>query len=642
MQKWLMKNRNRLTAITGILIVLAFAAKWLFKSETAESGLLLAASLIGGFPIAASAWQALKVKVISIDLLVTLAILGAFVIQEFEESAIVAFLFLFGAYLEQRTLAKTRSAIKKLVEMVPETALRQTADGDFEEVDLDDLDEGDILLVKTGGKIPVDGEVVSGSGTANEASITGESMPLGKKPGAPVYAGTILENGTIRIKAEKVGDETTFGKIIELVEEAQDSKSQAERLIDRFSKYYTPVVLLLAIIVGLISQDLELAVTILVLGCPGALVIGVPVSNVAGIGNGAKQGILFKGSEVITKFSKVDTIMFDKTGTLTYGDPRVSQVKKYGQGQLAEQLLVSVEKESAHPLAKAITGYYEDLEAKEVEASQVLQGGGIVAQVAGQQVLVGNRYLLDQYHVPVTKEMEKDMEELASAGNSLVLVAVNGQLELALGLKDEIRAGVKEDLAALKKLGVKNLLLLSGDNQKTVDLVAEELGLTEAYGQLLPEDKAEFVKKRQAAGEIVAFVGDGINDSPSLARADIGIAMGSGTDVAIETSNVVLMNGSFDRIPRALALAKATRRNMIENITIALAVVAVLLVSVLASSWMNMAIGMFVHEGSILVVILNAMRLLAYRSKLQKSRKLIENNFSQATGPYTKGSESIQ
>lgn len=642
MQKWLMQNRNRLTAITGILIVLAFAAKWLFKSETAESGLLLAASLIGGFPIAASAWQALKVKVISIDLLVTLAILGAFVIQEFEESAIVAFLFLFGAYLEQKTLAKTRSAIKELVEMVPETALRQTADGDFEEVDIDDLDEGDILLVKTGGKIPVDGEVVFGSGTANEASITGESMPLGKKPGDPVYAGTILENGTIRIKAEKVGDETTFGKIIELVEEAQDSKSQAERLIDRFSKYYTPVVLLLAIIVGLISQDLELAVTILVLGCPGALVIGVPVSNVAGIGNGAKQGILFKGSEVITKFSKVDTIMFDKTGTLTYGDPRVSQVRKYGQGQLAEQLLVSVEKESAHPLAKAITGYYEDLEAKEVEASQVLQGGGIVAQVAGQQVLVGNRYLLDQYHVPVTKEMEKDMEELASAGNSLVLVAVNGQLELALGLKDEIRAGVKEDLAALKKLGVKNLLLLSGDNQKTVDLVAEELGLTEAYGQLLPEDKAEFVKKWQATGEIVAFVGDGINDSPSLARADIGIAMGSGTDVAIETSNVVLMNGSFDRIPRALALAKATRRNMIENITIALAVVAILLVSVLASSWMNMAIGMFVHEGSILVVILNAMRLLAYRSKLQKSRKLIENNFSQAAGPYTKGIESIQ
>lgn len=642
MQKWLMQNRNRLTAITGVLIVLAFAAKWLFKSETGASGLLLVASLIGGFPIAASAWQALKVKVISIDLLVTLAILGAFVIQEFEESAIVAFLFLFGAYLEQKTLAKTRSAIKELVEMVPETALRQTEAGDFEEVDLDDLDEGDILLVKTGGKIPVDGEVVSGSGTANEASITGESMPLGKKPGDPVYAGTILENGTIRIKAEKVGDETTFGKIIELVEEAQDSKSQAERLIDRFSKYYTPVVLLLAIIVGLISQDLELAVTILVLGCPGALVIGVPVSNVAGIGNGAKQGILFKGSEVITKFSKVDTIMFDKTGTLTYGDPRVSQVRKYGQGQLAEQLLVSVEKESAHPLAKAITGYYEDLEAKEVEASQVLQGGGIVAQVAGQQVLVGNRYLLDQYHVPVTKEMEKDMEELASAGNSLVLVAVNGQLELALGLKDEIRAGVKEDLAALKKLGVKNLLLLSGDNQKTVDLVAEELGLTEAYGQLLPEDKAEFVKKWQATGEIVAFVGDGINDSPSLARADIGIAMGSGTDVAIETSNVVLMNGSFDRIPRALALAKATRRNMIENITIALAVVAVLLVSVLASSWMNMAIGMFVHEGSILVVILNAMRLLAFRSKLQKSRKLIENNFSQAAGPYTKGIESIQ
>ncbi|GHV97706.1 hypothetical protein lacNasYZ03_09150 [Lactobacillus nasalidis] len=225
MQKWLMKNRDRLTAITGVLIVLAFAVKWLFKSEPAAGSLLLAASLAGGLPIATAAWQALRVKVISIDLLVTLAILGAFVIQEFEESAIVAFLFLFGAYLEQKTLAKTRSAVKELVEMVPETALRQTESGEFEEVALDDLEEGDIILVKTGGKIPVDGEVAAGSGTANEASITGESMPLGKKPGDAVYAGTILENGTIRIKAEKVGEETTFGKIIELVEEAQDSKS---------------------------------------------------------------------------------------------------------------------------------------------------------------------------------------------------------------------------------------------------------------------------------------------------------------------------------------------------------------------------------------------------------------------------------
>lgn len=616
MQKWLSGYRNWLTVITGVLIILAFAVKWFLSSEQGSAYLLFAASLVGGFPILVQAYQALRVKVISIDLLVTLAILGAFVINEFVESAIVAFLFLFGAYLEQRTLAKTRSAIKNLVELVPETTFRKAHNGDFEEVSVEEVEEGDILIVKTGGKIPVDGEVIFGAGTTNESSITGEPIPVSKGLGDKVFAGTILENGTIQLRTDKIGEDTTFGKIIELVEEAQDSKSKAERFIDQFSKYYTPAVLVLAILVWLISRNIKLAVTILVLGCPGALVIGVPVSNVSGIGNGARHGILFKGSDVITNFSKVDTILFDKTGTLTYGNPQVSQTIYYSSDRsLAESLLASVERESDHPLAKAIVNHYSGSVVEVIDSTEVVQGGGVVARIQNHQVLVGNSYLMNQYNIPFTNQMKSDIAGMEAEGNSIVLTAIDGQIALVVGIRDQIRQGVKEDLETLKNMGVKNLILLSGDNQGTVDLVTNQLGLTEAYGHLLPEDKAEFVRKRQASGEIVAFVGDGINDSPSLVLADIGIAMGNGTDVAIETSNVVLMNSDFHRIPHAIGLAKATRRNMIENIFISLLVVVVLLISVLSSSWMNMAIGMFVHEGSILLVILNAMRLLKYKRK---------------------------
>lgn len=435
-----------------------------------------------------------------------------------------------------------------------------------------------------------------------------------KKIGDSVYAGSIVENGTLQVIAEKVGEDTTFGKIINLVEEAQDSKSEVERFIDRFSRYYTPTVLVLSLLVGVITRNLELAVTILVLGCPGALVIGVPVSNVSGIGNGARHGILLKGSEVITRFSKVDTILFDKTGTLTYGKPQVSEVIGYTlDSQLAINYLVSVEAESDHPLARAIVDYYDITDVEVVTSSSTAEGGGIIATLDGHSLIVGNQSLLQKKRVQFSETAQRDRERLEQEGNSIVLVALDGILSLAIGIKDQIRTGLKEDLQRLKQFGVKNLIVLSGDNQGTVDLVAHELSLTQALGNLLPADKADYVKKLQADDQIVAFVGDGINDSPSLALADIGIAMGSGTDVAIETSNVVLMTSDFHHLVHALGLAKATRRNMIENIIIALAVVLVLLLSVAFSSWMNMAIGMFVHEASILVVIINGMRLLRYK-----------------------------
>jgi Cd2+/Zn2+-exporting ATPase len=610
----ILSRKNHITLMSLILIVTAFISKLGFGNTEIFLWALVIASVIGVAPISIQAYQALRVKVVSIDVLVTIAVVGAFLIRNFEESAIVTFLFLFGAYLEQRTLNKTRSAIKELTEMAPESALKQMDNGEFEMVEVDEVDVGDILLVKTGAKVPVDGTVVTGEGHINEASITGESLPVTKKKDSKVFAGTILENGTLQIIADRVGEDTTFGKIIELVEEAQDSKSEAERFIDRFSKYYTPAVLVLSFIVWLVSRDIELAITILVLGCPGALVIGVPVSNVAGIGNGAKHGVLLKGSEVIRDFSRVDTIVFDKTGTLTIGNPKVVDHIIYsGSSDEVLSYLSSVEKESDHPLANAVVEYIGDTKTHLIEKTDVIKGGGIIAKIGGHRMVIGNVALMERENVTLNKKVCEDISKMQSAGNSLVLASMDGELKVLMGIRDPIRPGVKKDLQKLKKLGVKNLVVLSGDNQETVDLVAKEIGLTEAHGHMLPNDKQDYIKELQAKGQIVAFVGDGVNDSPSLALAQIGIAMGSGTDVAIETSDVVLMNSDFGRLPHALGLAKATVNNMLQNILIAIGVVLILLVSVLFSEWMNMAIGMLVHEASILVVILNGMRLLGYK-----------------------------
>ena len=614
MQRYILSKKNSITLISAILIALAFFGRFSLDNMAIFNWSLIIASILGVAPIAIQAFQALKVKVVSIDVLVTIAVIGAVLIQNYEESAIVTFLFLFGSYLEQRTLNKTRSAIKELTELAPESALKQMENGEFEEVDVDDVDEGDILLVKTGAKVPVDGTVLTGEGHINEASITGESVPVSKRVDSEVFAGTILENGTIQIRSDRVGEDTTFGRIIELVEEAQDSKSEAERFIDRFSKYYTPAVLVLGFIVWLFSKDIELAITILVLGCPGALVIGVPVSNVAGIGNGARNGVLLKGSEVINDFSRVDTIVFDKTGTLTVGNPEVAEKEFYGNN--TEEVLgylASVERESDHPLAKAVLQDIGETTLSTVEETEVVKGGGIVAKIGVHRIAVGNVALMEKENVKLSEKAKKDVERFEKNGNSLVLTAVDGELKVLMGIRDQIRPGVKKDLQNLKKLGVKNLVVLSGDNQGTVDLVARELGLTEAHGHMLPEGKSAYIEKMQAKGQIIAFVGDGVNDSPSLALADIGIAMGSGTDVAIETSDVVLMNSDFSRLPHALGLTKSTSRNMKQNITIAVGVVLVLLASLLFSEWMNMSIGMLVHEASILVVILNGMRLLRYR-----------------------------
>ena len=615
-QKYVQNHNNQITLITAILIAAGYLSKYALNSLLGYNVILAVASVIAAVPIMMHAYQALKARVISIEFLVSIAVIGAFIIGEYNESAIVTFLFLFGSYLEERTLSKTRQSIKSLTEMAPTTATVVQADGTTEEVDVDDVDEGDIVLVKTGGSIPVDGQVVEGHGYTDEAVVTGESREVGKQVQDSVYSGTMLSDGYLKIEATKVGDDTTFAKIIELVEDAQDTKSHAEKFIDRFSQYYTPAVLIIAILVFIFSRDFKLAITVLVLGCPGALVIGAPVSNVAGIGNGAKRGILVKGGEAMDTFSKIDTFVFDKTGTLTKGNTSVSTVKNYGTNlPAALSMTARIESLSDHPLGRAIVSYTEgknyvfnDLE---VEDNQTVKGQGMVAQIDNHDVLAGNQKLMQARDVKLSSQQSQDLSDLQATGSSVVIVAVDGVVTLILGISDIIRPEVAQQLQDLRDKGAKHLVMLTGDNQATAQYVADQVGIDEVHAELMPEQKVEFVKKFQQAGRRVAFVGDGINDSPSIATADIGIAMGSGTDVAIETSDVVLMQSSFEALTHAYGLAKKTVLNTKENIVIAIGVVAFLLIGLIAG-FIYMASGMFVHEASILVVIFNAMRLISY------------------------------
>lgn len=617
LQALLKKYSNQLTGLSALLILIAYSGKYLLNSYFLWAFALLLATFIGLVPIAFQAVQALQFQQVSIELLVSIAVIAALLIQEYEESAIVTFLFAFGAFLEKKTLEKTRSSIKSLTEIAPSTALRISG----EIIDIDDVKINDELLVKTGAQIPVDGTIYEGAGFVNESSISGESAEIKKGVGDKVFAGTLLENGSLLIQAEKVGEDTTFGKIIELVEEAQDTKSSAEKFIDRFAKYYTPSVLVLSFLIFIVSQDIKLAITLLVLGCPGALVIGPPVSNVAGIGNGAKKGILIKGGNIMTNFSQTDLLLFDKTGTLTKGKTQVSITKNYGASTELINQVAMLESQSEHPLAKAIIDEIGKFTKVPLQNIEVIKGQGISAD----HLLIGNEKLLENHQIFLNAQQKNDLMKLQKNGLSTVLIA-DDKVRLLYGITDEIRPNVKETLTRLKKQGIKELIMLTGDNESTAQSIAQQVGISQVYANLLPEDKEKIVQDYKLAGKKVAFIGDGINDSPSIALADVGIAMSSGTDITIETSDIVLMSSNFDNLSYAHSLAKSTRKNMRQNILIALFVVIFLLSGLILGNssgfigqYVNMATGMFVHEASILLVILNAMRLIPHKKILSKN-----------------------
>ena len=610
MKRWIMKNETLFMWITLVLITIGFFFRFLTSMGGWEDRFLIAATVVAIWPVVIKAWQALMVKTFAIELLVTIAVIGALIIGEYVESSVVLFLFLFGSYLEKRTLEKTRSSIKELTDLAPQEAIRLDQKGGRETIPVEEVDEGDRLVILPGARVPVDGEVVDGEASINEAAVTGESVPVSKAEGDKVYAGTVADTGYMEMVAEKVGADTAFSKIIELVEEAQDSKSKTEKFLDRFSQWYTPGVALLSVLVYLVMRDVHLAITFLVIACPGALVIGAPVSTVAGIGNGAKNGTLIKGGDIMENLAKVDTLVFDKTGTLTKGKPEVTDVKLWSD-ELTEECLLSLvgkaETVSEHHLGKTIVQYVDqekiDYAGLEIETSEALKGHGLTATVKEADITIDSAQ--EDYAV--------DKEKL---GNTAIFVAVDGQLAALISIADKVREQAKEALQAMRNDGIERIIMLTGDNRHTAEVVANELGIDEFYAELLPEEKVEYVKQFKKEGATISMAGDGVNDAPAIATADVGLAMGDGgTDVSMETADVVLMADKLHQYAHAYSLAHATMSNMRQNIAIALITVAILLSGVLFGV-VNLSIGMLVHEGSVLLVILNAMRLIRFQPRI--------------------------
>ena len=609
-----------ITVASGALLLVALGVHFL-DLMVARDVALFTAAIVAGVPTAIRAFQALRAKAFSIDLLVTIAVVGALIIGEYVEASVVAFLFIFGAWLEARTLEKTRRSLRDLINLAPQQA-QVLRDGETITVAADDIVPGDRVLVHSGGTIAVDGTIAFGQAHVNQATITGEPLPVSRAVGDSVFSGTIVDSGYLEIVADKVGEETTFSRIIELVEEAQETKTKTQRFLDRFANIYTPAIVVLAVGVFIFTRDVEFALTFLVIACPGALVISTPVSMVAGLGNGARHGVLMKGGDALERLSKIDTIVFDKTGTLTRGTPEVTEVAAIsGDEERMLQLAAGLEVASEHPLGRTIVTEATQRGLAATESPHdvaVIKGGGIRGVVDGEVVAIGSRRVLTDEGVLLSTDAAIYAEARERAGNTVVFVALNGELAGIISIADQVRPEAAAAIAALRSAGVKRFVMLTGDNRHTAELVAEELGIDEVRAELLPHDKVEAVKELKAAGHRVAMIGDGINDAPAIATADVGIAMGAGTDVSIDTADVILMANRFDQLLHSYSLAKATVRNMKQNTAIALGTVVVLLAGVLAQQ-VFMATGMLIHEISVIVVILNAVRLVRYRNRSQLS-----------------------
>ncbi|MFT0849508.1 cation-translocating P-type ATPase [Achromobacter sp. F4_2707] len=620
-----LKN-SHIAGATGLMLLIAFALHLAGLSQWKDY-VLIASSVFAGYFIAIKAFKALRMKAFSIELLVTIAVVGALIIGEYVESAVVTFLFIFGAYLESRTLEKTRSSLRELIDQTPTEATVIRPEGHVR-LPVEEVVEGDRVLIRSGEKVAVDGVIVSGQALIVEAAITGESVPAGKTLGDRVFSGTLIDNGYIEVTADRVGDDTTFAKIIEMVEEAQETKTTTQKFLDRFAQIYTPAIVLLSVLVYAVSRNVELALTFLVIACPGALVISAPVSMVAGIGNGARNGVLVKGGEIMEKLSKIELVIFDKTGTLTKGKPEVTDVKSWG---LEENALLGIvadaETVSEHHLGQTIVSEAKKrglpLE-RQPKAVEIIKGGGMVATVEGKHLAIGNRKLMADQGVSIAEPIEAYAIEREKAGNTAVLVAIDKQLTGVISIADQIKPEAKLAIQQLRQAGVKQAIMLTGDNRHTAQLVGDELGLDAVHAELLPQDKVAWVTKLKDQGYRVAMVGDGINDAPALATADVGLAMGvGGTDISMETADIVLMSDRLDQFAHAYTLAKATVRNMQQNTILAVGTVVVLLAGVLLGK-IFLASGMLIHELSVLAVTLNAVRLIRYRARGQAGQALDE------------------
>jgi Cd2+/Zn2+-exporting ATPase len=575
---------------------------------------MIIAAVVAGYRIAISALHALRFRILGINALVTIAAVGAIIIGEYWEAAVVTFLFSLGSYLEARTMDKTREALKKLMELAPQVA-RVKKDGKEFEVPAEDVQKGDIVIVRSGEKIPVDGKVLTGRASVNQAAITGESLPVERTMGDSVFSSTINEAGYLEVETEKSGEDTTFARIIEMVEEAQGEKARSQQLLENFARYYTPGIIVIAALTYLVTKNPITALTLLVIACPGALVIATPVSIVAGIGNAARHGVLIKGGEHLEKAGKIRVVVLDKTGTLTVGQPKVTGlwVKRGTEGDMLLKA-AAVEKMSEHPLAKPMVEYADHIgQLPEVTDFQVIPGHGVMAIVAGKTVRVGNRKLIRDHGITIDDELENCMATEENNGRTAVIVSEDQDILGAIFIADVPREDALTLVSRLKRSGVQKVVMLTGDNTRTAKAIAERLGIDEYRAEMLPEQKVAVIKSLKDQGHIVAMVGDGINDAPAMATADVGIAMGAaGTDVAMETADLVLMADRLEKLPYAIGLSRQTLNNIKQNVSFAVLVVLVLLMGVIGNV-VVLASGMLVHEASVLLVILNAMRLLKYK-----------------------------
>lgn len=545
----------------------------------------------------------------------------------FESVGVIITLILLGKYLESVTKGKTSESIKKLMGLAPKTAV-VVHEGKEMVIPIDEVEVGDIILVKPGERIPVDGEVIEGRTSVDESMLTGESIPVEKNPGSKVVGASINKNGTILFKATKVGKDTALAQIIKLVEEAQGSRAPIAKMADIISSYFVPIVMAIATLAGLawfitgesVVFSLTIFISVLVIACPCALGLATPTAIMVGTGKGAEYGILIKGGEALETAHKIQTVVLDKTGTITEGKPVVTDILTTEGIDKTEllRLSASAEKGSEHPLGEAIVNMaeQENLDLTKADSFEAIPGKGIEVVIQGKKILLGNRKLMNDRNIEITLENESD--RLAEEGKTPMYVAIDNRLAGIIAVADVMKPGSRKAIEALKRMGIE-VAMITGDNRRTAEAVARQAGIDRVLAEVLPQDKASEVKKLQGEGRKVAMVGDGINDAPALAQADIGIAIGSGTDVAMESADIVLMRSDLMDVPAAIQLSKQTIRNIKQNLFWAFAYntagipIAAGLLHVFGGPLLNPMIAAAAMAFSSVSVVTNALRLKKFK-----------------------------
>lgn len=614
---WWKSPRGLLTIACGLALAAAYAVGQLLPQIGHWTFVL--AMAVGLVPIARRALIAARFGTpFSIEMLMTIAAVGAVIIGATEEAAMVVFLFLVGELLEGVAAGRARASIQGLTKLVPKTALLER-DGKTEEVPAETLAVGSIILVRPGDRVPADGIIVSGESAVDEAPVTGESVPKRKGEGETVFAGTINVDGALRVRVTAAAQDNTIARIVRLVEEAQEAKAPTERFIDRFSRYYTPAVLVVGALVAVLppllagepwGEWIYKGLAILLIGCPCALVISTPAAVAAGLSAGARRGLLMKGGAVLESLGKITMAAFDKTGTLTEGRPKVTDVIPGGRSEREVlSLAAALETGSSHPLATAILAKAAEAKAPVPPAANAgaVGGKGVIGSVGGVSLFLGSPKAAAE-KVALTPDQTTRITALNDEGKTVSVLVAGDQIAGLIAMRDEPRPDAKAGLEALRSAGV-DAVMLTGDNRRTAQAIAAGLGI-EPRAELLPQDKQAIVRELQARGQVVAKIGDGINDAPGLAAADVGIAMGGGADVALETADAAVLHGRVLDVARMVRLSRDTMANIRQNITIALGLKAVFLVTtILGVTGLWPAI--LADTGATVLVTANAMRLLA-------------------------------